>query len=194
MLTVMKTRFPLLAACLLAFASQAQQTNKEIWKWTDADGVVHYSDAPGPARSRWTSRSPGRTGPGQRSRRLLRDASGSPRDARCGSHGHLLLARNNPAGNETSYFEADTLVNVQIHSDPALAEETPCCLYLDGKRVEGPRATRWNTRSLVSSAARTRCDRTILRRPRARRRSAASPSSSTSSRSRPSRRVRWDRT
>ncbi len=48
----MKTRILVLASCLLAFASQAQESRKELWTWKDANGVVHFSDTPGPGATR----------------------------------------------------------------------------------------------------------------------------------------------
>ena len=48
----MKTRLLLLASCLLAFAGQAQESKVQMWTWTDANGVVHYSDVPGPGAVR----------------------------------------------------------------------------------------------------------------------------------------------
>ena len=40
----------LLLGCLLAAASLAQTTTtrREVWEWRDANGVMHYSDAPAP--------------------------------------------------------------------------------------------------------------------------------------------------
>lgn len=38
----------LLLGCLLAFASSAQSSRREVWQWKDANGVTHFSDYPAP--------------------------------------------------------------------------------------------------------------------------------------------------
>ncbi len=135
----MKTRILVLLSCLLAFASQAQETKKELWKWTDSNGVVHYSDVPGPgavkvdltvteAQPRPTVAAPA-AGP---------SSSTAAKPAAPATVTYTSLEIWQPE-DQASYFEADTTVNVRLRSDPAIAADDSLLLYLDGKLVEGPR-------------------------------------------------------
>src|SRR5262245_13298300 len=42
----------LLLGCVLALASHADTTKREMWVWVDAQGVTHYSDRPAPGAKR----------------------------------------------------------------------------------------------------------------------------------------------
>ena len=44
----MNIRVPLLLGCLFALSSQAQESKRALWTWTDANGVTHFSDRPVP--------------------------------------------------------------------------------------------------------------------------------------------------
>jgi len=129
----MKTRFPLLACCLLAFAAQAQETKVQMWKWTDANGVVHYSDIPAPGAVQMgvsvsqgqPDAAPAVQGPG---------ASRLPPAPTEQAVSYTSLTIVQPQ-NEASYFEANSVVDVQIDSDPSLADGDSMFLYLDGKRI-----------------------------------------------------------
>jgi|WetSurSiteA1Bulk_404760.scaffolds.fasta_scaffold58087_1 hypothetical protein len=131
----MQTRLPLLALCLLAYASQAQESKVQMWMWKDANGVVHYSDLPGPGAVRVDINvSTGQPGPapptasqGQGEGR----GEGAPLAAAT-TYSSLEIVQ--PA-NETSFFEADSVVDVQIASDPTLGAGDSVYLYLDGERV-----------------------------------------------------------
>ncbi len=127
----MKMRFSLLALCLLAFAGQAEQTKVQMWMWKDANGVVHYSDVPGPGAVKVdvnvAATQPGAAPPSQ--------PAGSPPaagPAKQSNYKSLLIVQ--PA-NEASYFDANATVNVQIQPDPALMDGDSLYLYVDGKRV-----------------------------------------------------------
>jgi hypothetical protein len=126
----MKTRMPLLALCLLAYASQAQEAKVQLWKWTDANGVVHYSDTPGPGAVRVDLAVP----QGQ-------PATPAPAPVATQGTGSIQVATPNyksltiaaPA-DQTSYFDADAVVNVQLDSTPQLFEGDQIFLYVDGQR------------------------------------------------------------
>jgi Domain of unknown function (DUF4124)/Penicillin-Binding Protein C-terminus Family len=129
----MKTSFPLLASCLLAFVVQAQETKLQMWKWTDANGVVHYSDIPAPGAVQvgvdysqgQPDAAPAVQGPG---------ASRSSPAPTQQAVSYTSLAIVQPQ-NEASYFEANSVVDVQIDSSPSLADGDSIYLYLDGKRI-----------------------------------------------------------
>jgi hypothetical protein len=131
----MKTRLSLLACCLLAFAVQAQDTKVQMWKWTDANGVVHYSDVPGPgavmvdvnvAHGQPAATSSSR-GEGQ-----AEGEDAPPPAAAAGTYSSLKIVKPE---NGASYFEADAVVDVQMSSSPNLADGDSIYLYLDGNRV-----------------------------------------------------------
>lgn len=126
----MKTRLPLLALCLLAAVAQAQESKVRMWMWKDANGVVHYSDVPGPgAVPVDIAVSQGQAGASAPSG--SRDEGSS---APAASAGYNSLQIVLPA-NETSYFDADSVVEVQIAADPFLRPGDSIHLYLDGQRV-----------------------------------------------------------
>ncbi len=135
----MQTRLPLLALCLLAYASQAQESKVQMWMWKDANGVVHYSDVPGPGAVRVdinvSKGQPGAAPP------TASESQGEGRGEGRGEGAPLVAATTyssleivQPA-NGTSFFEADAVVDVQIASDPALGADDSVYLYLDGERV-----------------------------------------------------------
>lgn len=124
----MKTRMPLLALCLLAYASQAQESKVELWKWTDANGVVHYSDTPGPGAVRVDLAVP--QGQPSTPAPTATQASGSTQVATPNYKSLTIVAPTD----QTSYFDADSVVNVQIDSSPELLEGDQIYLYVDGQR------------------------------------------------------------
>jgi len=128
----MKTRFPLLACCLLAFAVQAQETRVHMWKWTDANGVVHYSDIPAPGATEvGITVAQGQPGAAPAAPSPGTSSSPAPADQAVVYRSLNIVQPQN----EASYFEADAVVDVQIDSDPALADGDSIYLYLDGKRI-----------------------------------------------------------
>jgi hypothetical protein len=133
----MKTRWLLLFAGVLAFAGQAQETTKELWKWTDPNGVVHYSDVPGPGAIKVDlAVTEGQSKPAAtRPAPTTSSAAAKPAAAQATTYNVLEIWQ--PA-NETSFFEANTTVGVRIRSEPAVASDDSLYLFLDGKLVEGP--------------------------------------------------------
>lgn len=137
----MKIRFPLLACCLLAFAVQAQETKVTMWKWTDANGVVHYSDVPAPGAVQVgltvSQGQPGSAPP------VPNTGYGESEGGDGGTRGGASQASDQTytsleivkPENGASYFEADSVVTVQISPNPALAAGDGVYLYLDGARV-----------------------------------------------------------
>jgi hypothetical protein len=131
----MKTRILVLASCLLAFASQAQQSTKELWTWKDANGVVHFSDTPGPGAKRVDLVV---TGPpsGGATQQPAATASAGAQPPAAPATTYTLLEIWQPE-NGASFFDANATVNVRIRTEPAVAEGDSLQLYLDGTRVEG---------------------------------------------------------
>jgi hypothetical protein len=131
----MNTRW-LLLACLLAFASQAQEAKKELWKWTDASGVVHYSDVPGPGAVKVdlaVTEGQSRPAPAPAA-----GAQGAPvKPAAAPGTTYTSLEIWQPSNGE-SFFGADATVSVRMRSEPSVSGDDSLLLYLDGKLVEGP--------------------------------------------------------
>jgi hypothetical protein len=126
----MKTRMPLLVMCLLAYASQAQESKVQLWKWTDANGVVHYSDTPGPGAVKVDLAVP----QGQPGSAPVPTASASGSGSiQVAPQKYKALTIVAP-DDQTSYFDADPVVNVQVDSDPELLEGDQIYLYVDGQR------------------------------------------------------------
>ncbi len=138
----MKIRTLLVAACLLASASQAQEAKKELWKWTDANGVVHYSDVPGPGATKIDlSVAEPSTRPATAPPPVTGARPAPPPKPAAATTVYDSLEIWEPE-NEASFFEADVTVTVRIRSDPERAAEDSLVLYLDGEPVQGsPNAT-----------------------------------------------------
>lgn len=131
----MNSRLLLVSACLLAWTAQTDAAQVQLWKWTDANGVVHYSDVPGPGAVRVdVAVNPGTSQPSA-------PASGSEEGSGRGE-GYVQpsivpyrsLSIDSPA-DQTSFFDADTVVSVQLSADPALQKGDSLYLFLDGRKV-----------------------------------------------------------
>jgi Domain of unknown function (DUF4124) len=127
----MKQWMPLLLGCLLAATSLAQTTSRrEVWEWTDANGVKHYSDAPAPGARKivilgsTTTAVPANTAqPG---------TPGTRGDASAPAVKYDKLEIWQPE-NETSYFSTDVAVDVRQRATPDLQNGDRLLSYLDGK-------------------------------------------------------------
>jgi len=131
----MKTRILVLASCLLAFASQAQESKKELWTWRDANGVVHFSDVPGPGATRMDLIVTGAAS-GSAAAQPPATASAAPKPPAASGTTYNRLEIWQPE-NGASFFDSDSTVGVRIRSEPAVADGDSLRLYLDGKRIEG---------------------------------------------------------
>jgi hypothetical protein len=133
----MKTRW-LLAVCLLASTSQAQETKRELWMWKDANGVVHYSDVPAPGARKVdlaVSVPPSKTAPVATQSPAT---TGAAAPAAAAATGYDTLEIWQPE-NGASFFGADAVVNVRMRSEPDVGPDDTLLLYLDGQLVEGER-------------------------------------------------------
>ena len=128
----------LLLGCLLAFASSAQSSRREVWQWKDANGVTHFSDYPAPG-----------------ARKIV--LNGSPASTTAEPPASAAVAarpRAQPAATEVVYerleiwspesganfFGADAVVNVRIRAEPELGPTDRLLTYLDGKLLPGENA------------------------------------------------------
>jgi hypothetical protein len=132
----MKTRIVVLASCLLAFAAQAQEAKKELWMWKDANGVIHYSDVPGPGAKR-VDLTVIEAQPRPAATPAPRPTTARAAQTAAAPVAYTSLEIWQPE-NGQSFFEADATVSVRIRSEPAVSPDDQLLLYLDGKLVEGP--------------------------------------------------------
>jgi hypothetical protein len=124
----------LLLGCLLALSVQAQETRRELWTWTDANGVTHFSDRPEPGARRVEVTS---AAPPARPATPSAAAAARPARADAAAVTYTSLEIWQPE-NEASFFEADAAVDVRIRSDPEVADGDRLLFYLDGRMVDGP--------------------------------------------------------
>jgi hypothetical protein len=147
----MKTRILVLASCLLAFASQAQEAKKELWTWKDANGVVHFSDTPGPGAKRVDLVVTGPSTGGATARAPATASTVANPPAAPGVTYTSLEIWQPESG--ASFFDADATVGVRIRSEPELSADDSLLLFLDGKLVEGPANSLDHTLSALDRGA-----------------------------------------
>ena len=126
----MKTCVALLAS-LLAVAAVAQEAKRDVWVWTDQNGVTQYSDRPVPG-ARKLQLSTATPAPPPAS------AAAAPATAAKPAAKDVVYERVEiwqPENGQT-FFGADATVDVRMRTDPALASEDTLLLFLDGKRIE----------------------------------------------------------
>jgi len=115
---------------LLLFAAGA--AGSEMWRWVDADGVVHYSDRPHPGAERVDmGRAQTFTAPViTPSRREALEQEGEPASQ------YSRLSVVSPAEGET-LWNIEGELNVQLAVEPRLASGHQLRIFLDGSQVEG---------------------------------------------------------
>jgi hypothetical protein len=120
----------LLVSVLVAFAVQAAV----IYKWTDADGVVHYSDqaVPGAEKIATSSSSINRSASPSSSSRAAAGAT----PAKPGSPASYQLTITSPA-NEQTFFN-DDVAPVHLEVQPALKPSHAITWHLNGKPLDQP--------------------------------------------------------
>lgn len=143
-----------LTAALLCAAPVLAAT---IYKWTDADGVVHFSDQPTPGAERIiTQSSPGTS----------RAAAAPSKSAAYATTARRSAGKTEPNDTAVDYnvFEIDSpqpeqtfhdqIVNVRVRMEPALKPGHLISLYLNGKLVEGqsPKSTSFTLTDLARGA------------------------------------------
>lgn len=101
-----------------------------VWKWKDKDGVVHYSDQPGPGAERVELRS--QTYTPQTVAPSSSDSSKTP--TAVPAYTNLEIWKPSP---ESTISGTGGTVSVGIRVEPALAAAHTLWLYLDGRRVDG---------------------------------------------------------
>jgi hypothetical protein len=124
---------------LAAFAGQAAV----VYKWTDSDGIIHYSDQPVPGAEKiFTASSP--TPGGSASSAHPANPVGSPaRKNVAPGLNYNQFSITSPLPDQT--FFGDDVISVHLDLDPALKPDQTITWHLNGKQVEdlGPTATQF---------------------------------------------------
>jgi hypothetical protein len=115
---------------LAAFAVQAAV----VYKWVDADGVVHFSDQPTPGAEKiYTSSSSATTAPAPGSAAGSRQA---PKSAAASGLGVSDFSIVSPANDQT--FFGDDVIAVRLNLAPGLKPNQSITWHLNGKQQEFP--------------------------------------------------------
>lgn len=139
----MKKRAVLIAGVLCALAAVAHGSSRELWTWTDANGVTHYSDTPVPGAKKIQLTGYGAPPPGGTSTPATPPSSRSqPDEDQVSSYRSIEITQPTEGAN---FFGADATVNVVIDTDPVPAPAHRLVLYFDGKLVQGATNTRQYT-------------------------------------------------
>lgn len=110
----------------------------DVWKWRDAQGVIHYSDQPVPGAERVTTQASNTFTP---SATTTGPSSTTQSSTSAASFNYTNVEIWKPS-NEATLMNTST-VEVAARIEPGIAPGHQVALYLDGKLVEGasPQAT-----------------------------------------------------
>jgi hypothetical protein len=126
-------------ASLAAFAGQAAV----VYKWTDSDGVIHYSDQPVPGAEKIFTTSSPTPGGSVQSERTANPAGPAPKKNVAPGLNYDQLAITSPVPDQT--FFGDDVISVHLALDPPLRPNQTITWYLNGKQLDdlGPTATQF---------------------------------------------------
>ena len=123
----------LLLGCLCALSSQAQESKRSLWTWTDANGVTHFSDRPVPGARKVEIATPIPPPPRVATPEPATGAATQQRDAAAITYQRVEIWQ--PEQDE-SFFGADARVTVRIRTEPEVASRHSLVLFLDGQLIE----------------------------------------------------------
>ena len=127
-------------ASLAAFAGQAAV----VYKWTDSDGVVHYSDQPVPGAEKiFTASSPTPGGSVSPARTANPVGGSPPKKIAAPGLNYSQFSITSPLPDQT--FFGDDVISVHLALNPALKPDQTITWHLNGKQLEdqGPTATQF---------------------------------------------------
>jgi hypothetical protein len=128
----MKTCVALLGS-LLALAAVAQEVKREVWVWTDQNGVTQYSDRPVPGARKLQLSTASPEPPPARAPAAAAPATAAKPAVRNVEYARVEIWQ--PENGQT-FFGADATVDVRMRTEPALDGADTLLLYLDGQLVE----------------------------------------------------------
>jgi hypothetical protein len=126
-------------ASLAAFAGQAAV----VYKWTDSDGVVHYSDQPVPGAEKIFTASSAGAGAASSARATPDPQSQGAKKVTAPGLSYSQFAITSPVADQT--FFGDELVGVHLALEPSLKTDQTITWHLNGKQLDdqGPTATQF---------------------------------------------------
>ena len=122
-------RLCVLVGLLAAFASGAAV----VYKWTDADGVVHFSDQAVPGAERIVTSTGSSNGVGGPTRP---PGGPVPNKAPPTALSTAVFTIESPAPDQT--FFGDEIVPVRLRAEPALKPTQAIAWHLNGKQLDSP--------------------------------------------------------
>jgi uncharacterized protein DUF4124 len=114
---------------LAAFAVQAAV----VYKWVDADGIVHFSDQPSPGAEKIYTSSPSTVAAGS----TLRSQGGAPQAPRSvapSGLGYSEFSIASPVNDQT--FFGDDVIAVHLNLEPSLKPNQSITWHLNGKQLD----------------------------------------------------------
>ncbi len=130
-------RTTLILLMLAAGAALAQsQTGHSVWKWVDADGIVHYSDRPVPGAERVDLKVQTYTSPKVQPPPTAAPAAPAAGGQSTADEPYRNLEIWKPV-NDQAIVNTAGQVEVRLRLEPGLKAGHAIWLYLDGKRVDG---------------------------------------------------------
>ncbi len=115
---------------LTGFTAQAAV----IYKWVDADGVVHYSDQSSPGAEKIITA--GSSSPGTSSARSTTGPSAPPPKSAQGGLNYVDFTITSPASEQT--FFGDDIVAVHLNLSPSLRPGQSITWHLNGTQLDFP--------------------------------------------------------
>ena len=125
-------------ASLAAFAGQAAV----IYKWTDSDGVIHYSDQPVPGAEKiFTASGPSTGGSASSTARAANPGTPTPKKTVAPGLNYSQFAITSPVPDQT--FFGDDVISGRLTLDPALKPGQTVTWHLNGRPLDdqSPTAT-----------------------------------------------------
>jgi len=119
----------ILLAALAAFAGQAAV----VYKWTDSDGVVHYSDQSVPGAQKITTASSASAG-GPAARPNAEPQSGGGLKPPSPGLGYTIFAITSPTPDQT--FFGDDVIGVALALEPGLKVGHTVTWHLNGRQLD----------------------------------------------------------
>jgi hypothetical protein len=111
-----------------------------VYKWTDSDGVVHFSDQPVPGAVKIYTATSASAGP---SARPNVDPQNPDAKKSAGALSYSQFAITSPSPDQT--FFGDELIGVHLALDPSLKADQSITWHLNGKQLDdqGPTTTQF---------------------------------------------------
>jgi hypothetical protein len=106
-----------------------------IYKWVDADGVVHYSDQASPGAEKIVTAG-GSSSPASSGARNPPGATAQPTQRSAGGLNYAEFSITSPASEQT--FFGDDVVAVHLNLNPALRPNQTITWHLNGKQLDFP--------------------------------------------------------